>query len=142
MAQLTARRLSKIVQFADRIAAGDLTARIDEESGDEIGQVASSLDKTARHLEESFAALQTSQRQLETLLNSMQDAVVAVSADHRVQWANQAMDKLVPQHSRKNALLVETVRDPDFLLRCMKPANCAKFQPPGPDPFCPAAPLM
>ena len=103
------------MQFADRIAAGDLTARIDEESGDEIGQVATSLDKTARHLEESFAALQTSQRQLETLLNSMQDAVVAVSADHRVQWANQAMDKLVPQHSRKNALLVETVRDPDFL---------------------------
>jgi two-component system phosphate regulon sensor histidine kinase PhoR len=114
-AQLTARRLDQIVQFADRIAAGDLTARIDEESGDEIGQVATSLDKTARHLEESFAGLQTSQRQLETLLNSMQDAVVAVSADHRVQWANQAMDKLVPQHSRKNALLVETVRDPDFL---------------------------
>jgi two-component system phosphate regulon sensor histidine kinase PhoR len=115
VAQLTARRLGNIVQFADRIAAGDLTARIDEKSGDEIGQVAGSLDKTARHLEESFAALQTSQRQLETLLNSMQDAVVAVSADHRVQWANQAMDKLVPQHSRKNALLVETVRDPDFL---------------------------
>jgi two-component system phosphate regulon sensor histidine kinase PhoR len=114
-AHLTARRLHQIVQFADRIATGDLAARIDEKSGDEIGQVASSLDKTARHLEENFAALQTSQRQLETLLNSMQDAVIAVSADDRVQWANQAMDKLVPQHSRKNAPLVETVRDPDFL---------------------------
>jgi two-component system, OmpR family, phosphate regulon sensor histidine kinase PhoR len=114
-AHLTARRLQNIVQFADRIAAGDLTARIDEKSGDEIGQVAASLDKTARHLEESFSALQTSQRQLETLLNSMEDAVIAVSADDRVQWANQTMDKLVPQHTRKNALLVETVRDPDFL---------------------------
>lgn len=111
-----ARRLHRIVQFADRIAAGDLTARIEEPSGDEIGQVATSLDKTARHLEDSFAALQTSQRQLETLLNSMQDAVIAVSADDRVQWANQTMDKLVPQHTRKNALLVETVRDPDFLV--------------------------
>jgi len=111
-----ARRLHRIVQFADRIAAGDLTARIEEPSGDEIGQVATSLDKTARHLEYSFAALQTSQRQLETLLNSMQDAVIAVSADDRVQWANQTMDKLVPQHTRKNALLVETVRDPDFLM--------------------------
>jgi len=111
-----ARRLHRIVQFADRIAGGDLTARIEEPSGDEIGQVATSLDKTARHLEDSFAALQTSQRQLETLLNSMQDAVIAVSADDRVQWANQTMDKLVPQHTRKNALLVETVRDPDFLM--------------------------
>ena len=114
-AQATARRLDRIVRFADRIAAGDLAARIEETSGDEIGQVAAALDKTARHLEESFAALQQSQRQLETLLNSMQDAVIAVSADDRVQWANQTMDQLVPQHTRKNALLVETVRDPDFL---------------------------
>jgi two-component system phosphate regulon sensor histidine kinase PhoR len=114
-ARSTARRLHRIVQFADRIAAGDLAARIEETSEDEIGQVATSLDTTARHLEESFAALQTSQRQLETLLNSMQDAVIAVSADDRVQWANQTMDKLVPQRTRKNAPLVETVRDPDFL---------------------------
>ncbi len=114
-AQATARRLDRIVRFADRIAAGDLAARIEETSGDEIGQVAASLDKTARDLEGSFAALQHSQRQLETLLNSMQDAVIAVSADDRVQWANQTMDKLVPQHTRKNAPLVETVRDPDFL---------------------------
>ena len=114
-AQATARRLERIVRLAERIAAGDLAARIEETSGDEIGQVAASLDKAARHLEESFAALQHSQRQLETVLNSMQDAVIAVSADDRVQWANQTMDKLVPQHTRKNALLVETVRDPDFL---------------------------
>ena len=114
-AHWTARRLQRILQFADRIATGDLSARIDEKSSDEIGQVAASLDKTARHLEENFAALQTSQRQLETLLNSMQDAVIAVDADDRVQWANQAMDKLVPHRRRKNAPLVDTVRDPDFL---------------------------
>ena len=114
-ARSMARRLQGIVSFADRIAAGDLTARIEDPSQDEIGQVATTLDKTASHLEESFAALQTSQHQLETLLNSMQDAVIAVSADDRVQWANQTMDKLVPQRTRKNAPLVETVRDPDFL---------------------------
>jgi two-component system, OmpR family, phosphate regulon sensor histidine kinase PhoR len=114
-ARSMARRLQRIVGFADRIAAGDLAARIEDASQDEIGQVATTLDKTASHLEESFAALQTSQHQLETLLNSMQDAVIAVSADDRVQWANQTMDKLVPQRTRKNAPLVETVRDPDFL---------------------------
>ncbi len=114
-ARSTAHRLQRIVRFADRVAAGDLSARIEEPLGDEIGQVATSLDKTARHLQESFSELQTSQRQLETLLNSMEDAVIAVSADDRVQWANQTMDKLVPQRTRKNAPLVETVRDPDFL---------------------------
>jgi two-component system phosphate regulon sensor histidine kinase PhoR len=115
LAQFTARRLQRIVQFADKIAGGDLTASIAEASRDEIGQVAAALDKTARHLEDNFAALRTSQHQLETLLNSMEDAVIAVGPDNRVQWANRTMDGLVPQGTRLNAPVVETVRDPDFL---------------------------
>lgn len=121
-AQYIARRLRHIVQFSECIAAGDLRARISESSGDEIGQVAAALDKTVRHLEENFAALQTSQRQLETLLNSMEDAVIAIGPDNRVQWANQMMDGLVPQHTRLGAPVVETVRDPDFL-RIIRGAN-------------------
>src|SRR5580692_9795171 len=73
------------------------------------------LDRTAGQVERSFAAVRSSQRQLETLLNSMQDAVIAVSSDGLVRWANQPMDRLVPQHTRLNAPVVETVRDPDFL---------------------------
>ena len=114
-AQVTARRLHRIVNFADEIASGNLAARISETSNDEIGRVATALDKTARKLQQSFEALQNSRSQLESLLNSMQDAVVAVGADERVQWANRAMDKLIPQHTRVNAHIEETVRDPDFL---------------------------
>ncbi len=114
-AQLTARRLQRIVQFSERVAAGDLGARIAEDSADEIGKLAAALDTTARHLEDNFAALDTSRRQLEILLNSMADAVVAVGADNRVLWANRRMDTLVPHGTRLNAPVVETVRDPDFL---------------------------
>jgi two-component system, OmpR family, phosphate regulon sensor histidine kinase PhoR len=114
-AQYTARRLRRIVTFADQVAAGNLSAQIAESSGDEIGQVANALDKTARKLEESFAALQNSRHELEILLNSMQDAVIAIGPDGRVQWANRRMDQLVAQRVRLGAPLVETVRDPDFL---------------------------
>lgn len=113
-AHSTDKRLQRIVQFADRVAEGDLAARIAESSSDEIGQVAASLDKTGRRLEDSFAALRTSQRQLETLLNSMQDAVIAVGVDMRVEWANQGMNRL-NQRVRLGAPLLETVRDPDFV---------------------------
>src|ERR1035441_8372541 len=71
-------RLGRIVSFAERVAGGDLTARIASLSTDEIGQVAAALDKTARRVEESFDRVQTSQRELETLLNSMQDAVIEI----------------------------------------------------------------
>jgi two-component system phosphate regulon sensor histidine kinase PhoR len=110
-----ARRLGRIVDFAERVAAGDLTARIASTSKDEIGQVAAALDKTTRRIEESFGTVQTSQHELETLLNSMQDAVIAVDADIRVQWANRGMNRLLPWAPRLNAPLVDSVRDPDFL---------------------------
>src|SRR6202167_5810841 len=113
--QWTSRRLERIVDGAARIADGDLQARILETSHDEIGRLGGALDKTARQVERSFAAVRSSQRQLETLLNSMQDAVIAVSADGLVQWANQPMDRLVSQHVRLNAPVAETIRDPDFL---------------------------
>jgi two-component system phosphate regulon sensor histidine kinase PhoR len=111
----TSRRLEHIVDVAARIEKGDLRARVDDSPLDEIGRVAAAIDKTAEQIERSFAAVQSSQRQLETLLNSMQDAVIAVSADGVVRWANQPMDRLVPQHTRLNAPVVETIRDPDFL---------------------------
>jgi two-component system, OmpR family, phosphate regulon sensor histidine kinase PhoR len=111
----TSRRLQQIVEVAARIERGDLRARLDDPSLDEIGRVAAAIDRTAGQVERSFAAVRSSQRQLETLLNSMQDAVIAVSSDGLVQWANQPMDRLVPQHTRLNAPVVETIRDPDFL---------------------------
>ncbi|HLV88966.1 MAG TPA: ATP-binding protein [Candidatus Sulfotelmatobacter sp.] len=111
----TSRRLEHIVNVAASIEKGDLRARVDDGTLDEIGRVAAAIDKTAGQVERSFAAVRSSQRQLETLLNSMQDAVVAVSADGLVQWANQPMDRLVPQRTRLNAPVVETIRDPDFL---------------------------
>ncbi len=110
-----ARRLQRIVDVAARIERGDLRARVHETPLDEIGRVAAAIDKTAEQVELSFAAVRSSQRQLETLLNSMQDAVIAVSPDGLVRWANQPMDRLVPQHTRLNAPVVETIRDPDFL---------------------------
>ncbi|MFY9675708.1 MAG: ATP-binding protein [Terriglobales bacterium] len=113
--QYLGRRLKRIVRFADRVAAGDLTARIASTSMDEVGQVAAALDRTARRVEENFVRLQTSQHELETLLNSMQDAVVAVGADGRVQWANRGMTHMLRRSPRLDAPLIDSVRDPDFL---------------------------
>jgi two-component system phosphate regulon sensor histidine kinase PhoR len=122
-AQWLGWRLQRIVDFAERVAGGDLTARIASTSTDEIGKVASALDKTTRRIEESFARVQTSQRELETLLNSMQDAVIAVGIDGRVQWANRGMDRLLLRAPRLNAPLIDSVRDPDFLAAVQEAAH-------------------
>ena len=77
--------------------------------------MASALDKTARKLEDGFRALENSRQTLETLLNSMQEAVIAVAQDERVLWANQRMERLLPGGVRLGAPLVQSVRDPEIL---------------------------
>jgi len=113
--QSIGRRLLRITAFAERVAGGDLSARIQEGATDEIAHVAAALDKTARKLEEGFRALENSRQTLETLLNSMQEAVIAVSQDDRVLWANQRMERLLPSGVRLGAPLVQSVRDPEIL---------------------------
>lgn len=108
-------RLNNISAFASRIAAGDLTARVHDSSVDEVGRIAATLDDMATGLEARFRELRNSSRQLETLLNSMQDAVIAVSREGKVEWANRRLERLVGQSARVNASVVETVRDPEFL---------------------------
>jgi len=115
VAQTVASRLKRIVGFAERVAAGDLSARIAESSGDEIAQVAMALDRTARRLEEHFSAVRDSRSELEALLNSMHDGVIAVSPEMRVRWANRAITGFVRRPVRLDAPVTELVRHPDFL---------------------------
>lgn len=115
IAEVISRRLRRIVRFAEQVAAGNLSARIAETSGDEIAQVAMALDRTARRLEEMFAAVREKRSELEALLNSMTDGVIAVSPDMKVRWANHAIADIVRQHIRIGSSVIEVLRHPDFL---------------------------
>jgi two-component system phosphate regulon sensor histidine kinase PhoR len=124
LAQSIAGRLRRIVEFAQRVAGGDLSARVAERSTDEVAQVAAALDSTARQLEHSFRAVEDSRQQLEAVLNGMQEAVIAVGPDGNTQWANGRMRELMAG-IRLGAPLVETVRQPE-LLRAVEEATARR----------------
>ncbi len=108
-------RLDRIVTFASRIASGELSARVEEGNLDEIAEVAHALDATASRLEQSFHALETNRRELEALLDSMQEAVIAVNAQGQVSWSNSVMQRISPSPVREGRSLVQTIRDPEVL---------------------------
>jgi two-component system, OmpR family, phosphate regulon sensor histidine kinase PhoR len=121
LAQRGAARLARIVTFAHRIASGDFSARIEEGKLDEISEVAHALDATAARLEGSFHALETKQRELAALLDSMQEAVIAVDAAGRISWSNAVMQRITPVAMRQGQALVHAVRDPE-VLACVEAA--------------------
>ncbi len=86
--------------------------------------LARSLDAAARQVNHALTAAAESRHELEAVLDSMQDAVVAVDAAGRILWCNQRMQRLMPgsylgaspgSPVRVGHALVQTIRDPDVL---------------------------
>jgi two-component system phosphate regulon sensor histidine kinase PhoR len=115
LAQRAAKRLGRIVVFANRIAAGDLTARVEEGNLDEISAVAHALDVTASRLEQSFHALESSRSELTALLDSMQEAVIAINPQGQVSWCNAVMQRIAVSPVQAGRALVHSIRDPEVL---------------------------
>ena len=108
-------RLRRMVNFALQIAEGHLDARLEERDNDELTAMAQALNVTAARLEASFAELDNRRRELATLLDSMQEAVVAISAERRVIWSNALMQRMAGTLIREGASLASAIRDPDVL---------------------------
>jgi len=110
-----AKRLEKINAFAAEVAAGNLAARLQELGEGELAVLAATLDGAVGRLDSDFHRLESSRAQLETLLNSMDDAVVAVSAKREVSWFNGAMKRLAAAPLTVGMPLIRAVRDPELL---------------------------
>ncbi|MFZ0396126.1 MAG: HAMP domain-containing protein, partial [Terracidiphilus sp.] len=86
-------RLRRVVNFARRIAGGDLSARLERSDSDELAEMETALNQTAERLGSSFAELESGRQELAAMLDSMQEAVVAVTAEGQVRWSNSVMQR-------------------------------------------------
>jgi len=85
----------------------------------EFDDLAATMEMRALQKQRELTAITEAQRNLELLLDSMQDSVVAVDAAGRITWTNEPMKKLAAV--RKGHTLVQTVREPE-VLECMRVA--------------------
>jgi two-component system, OmpR family, phosphate regulon sensor histidine kinase PhoR len=91
-----------------------------DSSYSDFDALARAISVTSDHVERALNAASESRRQLEAMIDSMQDAVVAVDSAGRIQWTNQRMQRLIPDTSFSSAVrighaLVQTIRDPGVL---------------------------
>ena len=62
-----------------------------------------------------YRTLETSRRELTALLDSMEEAVIAISPDGQVSWSNAVFEEISQSPVRYGRALVHTIRDPDVL---------------------------
>ena len=114
-------RLSQVVDFARRIADGDLSARLAEVGADELSAMEEALNQTAERLGKNFAELESGRDELAVMLDSMQEAVVAITPEGAVRWSNSVMQRIAGALLVPGRPLVHSVRDPE-LLACVRGA--------------------
>lgn len=109
--RLLVRRLRSIEGLASRVAEGDLSVRIQDRSGDEIGRLAEQLDRMTERIAEARASLERNEKQrrqlfaditheLATPLTSIRgfaetllDPTVGVSAEERAKYTRGLLEE-------------------------------------------------
>jgi two-component system phosphate regulon sensor histidine kinase PhoR len=114
-------RLERLIAFARKIGEGELSARLDDTEGELLSMPEAALNRAAAQLGESFAELDRRRQELAAMLDSMQEAVVAIAPDGLVRWSNAVMERIAGTQVRVGRPLVHAVRDPE-LLACVHEA--------------------
>ena len=79
------------------------------------------LNQTAERLGQNFAEIESRRQELATMLDSMQEAVVAITPEGQVRWSNAVMNRIAGTQIHPGRPLVHFVRDPD-VLACVRSA--------------------
>lgn len=95
IAQRTTRPVHQLTQVAQKIASGDLTARVIPTTRDEIGQLTYAFNNMAEQLRQQVSTLAEEQERLESILAHMAGGVLITDESGRVQRTNPAADTLL-----------------------------------------------
>ncbi len=116
-------------QFPDQLPEQFPDELLDQRFSD-FDSLARSLARTSREVQRALEETSDSRHELEAMIDSLQDAVVAVDPAGRIQWSNQRLHRLLPSWTegpsprgnvRVGHALVQTIRDPD-VLECVRTA--------------------
>jgi two-component system phosphate regulon sensor histidine kinase PhoR len=119
------RTMQELKQGAARLAEGELAHRLAIPDSDELAGLAESLNRMAAQLESRMQTVISQRNQLEAVLSSMLEGVIAVSRDERILSINPAAARwfdLDPEKVRDRSL-PEAIRNlaiQKFVMRSLK----------------------
>jgi two-component system phosphate regulon sensor histidine kinase PhoR len=121
MTRSVRKALSTLQTLAEKMPDQPLTLEdYEQQRFSDFDGLARTIATASMNAQGALARASASRHELEALLDSMQDAVVAVDQAGRIQWTNQRMQRLIPAATIGSAVrvghaLVQTVRDPEVL---------------------------
>ena len=94
-ASLIARRLRRIATTARSIEEGDFAQELRPRFGDEVGQLAATINDMRGRLGDAFDSLSAERNRLVVLLEQLHEGVLAVDREGKVQFVNEQLGSIL-----------------------------------------------
>jgi two-component system phosphate regulon sensor histidine kinase PhoR len=108
-------RRRQFISLASAVMANQLSARLAVSPEVPEDQSTTVWNMAMGHIEQRVRSLEVNQSQLATLLNSMQEGVIALDRSGRTVWANRMVEQMAERRVVLGTALVQTIRDPELL---------------------------
>lgn len=112
MARAVTRPFNDMSQIAERMARGDFSRKTIVRSGDEVGQLATTLNQMALQLDRTIREITTERDRLRGVLSGMREGVILTDKEGRIVLTNDALLNFFNVTSSiEGRTAIETIRD-------------------------------
>ncbi len=115
--RVQARRIDRLKDFSRRVAEGDFRSLPADRKGDELSDLAQTLNESATQLKNTIAKLTEERNRSAAILRSMADGVAVVSVAGRLDFCNEAFCEGlgIASGTWEGRPAVEVIRQPDVI---------------------------
>jgi two-component system phosphate regulon sensor histidine kinase PhoR len=108
--------LNKIINVSRKFSQGDFKHRVLHNSNDEIGELASTLNKMAQDIEDKIREVELRNQHLHTVFQNMVEGIIVLDKDGRVVSVNSAIEKIfnISKEETEGRFFLEAIRNDDI----------------------------
>lgn len=108
--------INKIIHISRRFSTGDFSHRILLDSQDEIGELAATLNKMAKDIEDKIREVQIQNQHLKAILESMVEGIIVTDKSSHIVSINPTVEKIfkITKQDIEGKLFLEVIRNNDI----------------------------
>ena len=109
------RPLRRLASNAEKLSQGELDARAEANSNDEVGYLAHAFNKMAKRLQSQIQQLSEERDRLEMIFSSMVEGIILLNEQFNIKFANPAIKNIFQIKGEiVGQSLLEAIRNPDI----------------------------
>jgi two-component system phosphate regulon sensor histidine kinase PhoR len=106
--------IKKMKFVADKIASGDFSSRVYVKNRDELKGLADGMNSMAEHLQTQFDEISRQKEELNRILSSIADGLIAVDKQGKILFCNDIFKEIFETGDAEGKFYWETIRDRSF----------------------------